>query len=243
MARFTFSCIDAHTCGNPVRVVSGGGPQLSGASMSERRQHFLNEFDWIRTGLMFEPRGHDMMSGSILYPPTRPDCDVAILFIETSGCLPMCGHGTIGTVTIAIENGLVRPKKPGELRLDTPAGLVVATYEQVGDYVESVRLTNVPGFLHSEGLVTADDVGNWDAGQTFAGTARSAHEHVLAVYREFQRQLEEVSRLLAKSDQSHGAAEAASRKASQQAGAPLHMPQGAPPHAGVPTQQTAPSKD
>lgn len=98
-------------------------------------------------------------------------------------------------------------------------------------------------FLHAEGLVTADDVGNWDAGQTFAGTAKSAHEHVLAVYREFQRQLEEVSRLLAKSDQSHGAAEAASRKASQQAGAPLHIPQGAPPHVGVPTQQTAPSKD
>jgi 4-hydroxyproline epimerase len=160
MAKYTFSCIDAHTCGNPVRVVSGGGPQLNGKSMSERRQHFLAEFDWIRTGLMFEPRGHDMMSGSILYPPTRDDCDIAILFIETSGCLPMCGHGTIGTVTIAIENGLVRPKTPGVLKLDTPAGLVVAEYEQVGEYVESVRLTNVPGFLHSEGLaIDCPDIG------------------------------------------------------------------------------------
>ena len=100
MAKFTFSCVDAHTCGNPVRVVMGGGPQLSGASMSERRQHFLAEFDWIRTGLMFEPRGHDMMSGSVLYPATREDCDTGIVFIETSGCLPMCGHGTIGTVTV-----------------------------------------------------------------------------------------------------------------------------------------------
>jgi 4-hydroxyproline epimerase len=152
MAKFTFSCVDAHTCGNPVRVVMGGGPQLSGASMSERRQHFLAEFDWIRTGLMFEPRGHDMMSGSILYPPTRPDCDIGILFIETSGCLPMCGHGTIGTVTVAVEQGLVRPKAPGVLRLETPAGLVIAEYEQKGEYVESVRLTNVPGFLHSTGL-------------------------------------------------------------------------------------------
>ena len=152
MAKFTFSCVDAHTCGNPVRVVMGGGPQLSGASMSERRQHFLAEFDWIRTGLMFEPRGHDMMSGSILYPPTRPDCDIGILFIETSGCLPMCGHGTIGTVTVAVEQGLVRPKTPGVLRLETPAGLVIAEYEQKGEYVESVRLTNVPGFLHSSGL-------------------------------------------------------------------------------------------
>jgi 4-hydroxyproline epimerase len=152
MAKYTFSCVDAHTCGNPVRVVMGGGPQLQGASMSERRQHFLAEFDWIRTGLMFEPRGHDMMSGSILYPPTRPDCDIGILFIETSGCLPMCGHGTIGTVTVAVEQGLVRPKTPGVLRLETPAGLVIAEYEQKGEYVESVRLTNVPGFLHSTGL-------------------------------------------------------------------------------------------
>ena len=118
MARDTFFCIDGHTCGNPVRVVTGGSiPQLKGETMFERRQHFLAEYDWIRTGLMFEPRGHDMMSGSILYPPTRADCDVGILFIETSGCLPMCGHGTIGTVTIALENGLIHPKTPGLLRL------------------------------------------------------------------------------------------------------------------------------
>ena len=152
MARHTFFCIDGHTCGNPVRLVAGGAPTLTGATMMEKRAHFLAEFDWIRTGLMFEPRGHDMMSGSMLYPPTREDCDVAILFIETSGCLPMCGHGTIGTVTFAIEHGLVKPRTPGVLRLDTPAGLVVAEYRQEGEYVEEVRLTNVPAFLHSRGL-------------------------------------------------------------------------------------------
>ena len=152
MARHSFHIIDGHTCGNPVRLVAGGGPLLDGATMMERRAHFLEEFDWIRTGLMFEPRGHDMMSGSILYPPTRPDCDIGILFIETSGCLPMCGHGTIGTVTMAIEHGLVRPKTPGTLRLDTPAGLVIAEYRQDGEYVEEVRITNVPSFLHAEGL-------------------------------------------------------------------------------------------
>ncbi|OED40499.1 hydroxyproline-2-epimerase [Endozoicomonas sp. (ex Bugula neritina AB1)] len=152
MSKHTFFCIDGHTCGNPVRVVAGGAPHLNGETMLEKRAHFLQEFDWIRTGLMFEPRGHDVMSGSILYPPTRPDCDVAILFIETSGCLPMCGHGTIGTVTIALENGLITPKQPGIVRLDTPAGLVVAEYIQNGDYIEEVRLTNVPSFLYKTGL-------------------------------------------------------------------------------------------
>ena len=152
MSRHTFFCIDGHTCGNPVRLVAGGGPLLEGATMMERRAHFLREFDWIRTGLMFEPRGHDMMSGSILYPPTTPDGDVGILFIETSGCLPMCGHGTIGTVTFAIEHGLMRPRTPGRLNLDTPAGRVVAEYRIEGEYVEEVRITNVASFLYSEGL-------------------------------------------------------------------------------------------
>ena len=119
--------------------------------MFARRQHFLENYDWIRTGLMFEPRGHDMMSGAILYPPTRDDCDVAILFIETSGCLPMCGHGTIGTVTAIIELGLVTPRTDGLLRLDTPAGVVEAHYERKGEHVERVRIVNVPSFLLGRG--------------------------------------------------------------------------------------------
>src|ERR1044071_4503443 len=106
MAVHTFSCIDGHTCGNPVRLVTGGAPRLDGKTMIEKRAHFEREYDWIRTGLMFEPRGHDMMSGSFLYPPTTEDGDVSILFIETSGCLAMCGHGTIGTITFAVETGL-----------------------------------------------------------------------------------------------------------------------------------------
>ncbi|MCE7029802.1 4-hydroxyproline epimerase [Jiella avicenniae] len=170
MARHSFFCIDGHTCGNPVRLVAGGGPNLSGATMIEKRAHFLAEFDWIRTALMFEPRGHDMMSGSILYPPTRADCDVAILFIETSGCLPMCGHGTIGTVTMAIEHGLVTPREPGILRLDTPAGVVVATYRQEGAHVEEVRLVNVPAFLHSQKLeVESDALGRLEVDVAYGG--------------------------------------------------------------------------
>ena len=152
MAVYTFSCLDGHTCGNPVRLVSGGGPRLEGATMLERRAHFLRDYDWIRTGLMYEPRGHDMMSGSILYPPTRADCDVGVLFIETSGCLPMCGHGLIGTVTMGLENGLITPRAPGRLAVDAPAGRVEVSYIQAGRFVEEVRLTNVPGFLYAEGL-------------------------------------------------------------------------------------------
>jgi 4-hydroxyproline epimerase len=120
--------------------------------MMERRLHFLREFDWIRKGLMYEPRGHDMMSGSILYPPTDPANDIGVLFIETSGCLPMCGHGTIGTVTAMLEEGLVQPKTPGSLRLETPAGLVNVTYVKIGEKVKSVKLINVSSFLYREGL-------------------------------------------------------------------------------------------
>ena len=152
MPNKTFFCIDAHTCGNPVRLVAGGGPDLQGANMSEKRQHFLREYDWIRKGLMFEPRGHDMMSGSILYPPHDPENDVAVLFIETSGCLPMCGHGTIGTITIAIEEGLISPKTPGIVRMEAPAGLVKISYKQEGKKVKSVKLTNVPAYLAAENL-------------------------------------------------------------------------------------------
>ena len=148
----TFACIDAHTCGNPVRVVVGGVPWLEGQSMFEKRQHFLQNFDWIRQGLLFEPRGHDMQSGSMLFPSTDERCDAGIVFIETSGCLPMCGHGTIGTVTVAIEHGLVCPKTQGILNLETPAGFVQATYELQGERVKSVKIRNVPSFLHSKDL-------------------------------------------------------------------------------------------
>jgi 4-hydroxyproline epimerase len=160
MAHKKFFCIDAHTCGNPVRLMAGGGPLLQGNSMMEKRLHFLQEYDWIRKGLMFEPRGHDMMSGSILYPPTDPANDIGVLFIETSGCLPMCGHGTIGTITIAIEEGLVMPKVQGQLKMETPAGLVLIEYRQEGKKVKSVKLTNVKSFLAAEQIpVECPDLG------------------------------------------------------------------------------------
>jgi 4-hydroxyproline epimerase len=170
MSTRKFFCIDAHTCGNPVRLVAAGGPRLEGNSIMEKRLHFLAEFDWIRKGLMFEPRGHDMMSGSILYPPHDPENDVAVLFIETSGCLPLCGHGTIGTITIAIEEGLIIPKINGKVRMETPAGLIQISYQQVGNKVTTVKFINVCAFLESSGLsVECPDLGTLKVDVAFGG--------------------------------------------------------------------------
>ena len=153
MARHSFFCLDGHTCGSPVRLVVGGAPQLCGESMSEKRQDFLKRYDWIRTGLTFEPRGHDLMSGALLYPSYRSDCDVSLLFIETTGCLPMCGHVTIGAVTMGIENGLIQPENPGKVRIETPAGLITAYYQEKDGRVESVRFMNTPAFVYAENLM------------------------------------------------------------------------------------------
>ncbi|MEW6990863.1 4-hydroxyproline epimerase [Colwelliaceae bacterium 6441] len=147
MIKGTYFCIDAHTCGNPVRLVTSGHPDLKGATMSEKRQDFLEQYDWIRKGLMFEPRGHDMMSGAFVYPPCHDNSDASILFIETSGCLPMCGHGTIGTVTAALEAGLIVPKQQGKLVLDVPAGQINIEYQMSNEKVSAVKLYNVAAYL------------------------------------------------------------------------------------------------
>ena len=150
--RHTFFCIDGHTAGNPVRLVAGGAPLLRGNSMAERRQDFLARFDWIRTGLCYEPRGHDMMSGGFLYPPTQADTDIGILFIETSGCLPMCGHGTIGMITFGLENGLILPREAGHLKVEVPAGIIDIDYGQEGNRVTWVRIRNVASYVAATGI-------------------------------------------------------------------------------------------
>ncbi|BDY04740.1 4-hydroxyproline epimerase [Ferrimonas sp. YFM] len=170
MLKGTFACIDAHTCGNPVRLVTSGHPNLKGSTMSEKRQDFLAHHDWIRRALMFEPRGHDMMSGAFLYPPCSDQADAAILFIETSGCLPMCGHGTIGTVTAALEAGLITPKIPGQLILDVPAGQLQVAYQQSGGKVDWVRLTNVPSYLaHRDIELTVPGLGTLTVDVAYGG--------------------------------------------------------------------------
>jgi proline racemase len=146
--RHVYHAVDSHTEGMPTRVITGGVGVLPGATMMERRVNFLRDRDGLRTLLMTEPRGHASMSGAILQPPTRPDADWGVLYIEVSGCLPMCGHGTIGVATVLVETGMVEVTRPvTTIRLDTPAGLVVAKV-QVGpnDEAQSVTIENVPSF-------------------------------------------------------------------------------------------------
>ena len=152
-----FKCFDGHTCGNPVRLVTNNHPELKGERMSEKRIDFVQNHDHIRRGLMFEPRGHDMMSGSFIYPSNDKEVDFGILFIETSGCLPMCGHGTIGTVTLGLEHGIIRPKNEGSLRIEVPAGMIKVNYQMNAGKVDWVKIENVASFLHSEALTITDD--------------------------------------------------------------------------------------
>ncbi len=149
MPTASFACIEGHTAGMPVRLIVDGQPDLVGATQSARRMDFIRGHDWIRTAVMCEPRGHEMMSGAMLVPSTRQDCDSGVLYLETSGCIPMCGHATIGFVTFVIERGLIEPKRPSEVWLDTPAGVVKASYTRVGDKVTDVRFRNVPAFLYA----------------------------------------------------------------------------------------------
>jgi len=165
-----FNCLDAHTCGNPVRLVISGHPDLQGDTMSEKRQDFIKNYDWIRQGLMFEPRGHDMMSGAFIYPPCSENADASILFIETSGCLPMCGHGTIGTITIALEHGIIKPKCQGKLIIDVPAGRINIEYQQVEEKVTAVKIFNVPAYLaHQDKYIEIPQLGKLTVDVAYGG--------------------------------------------------------------------------
>lgn len=149
-ARRVFHAVDSHTEGMPTRVITGGVGTLPGDTMFERRRAFLADHDDVRTLLMYEPRGHASMSGAILQPPTRPDADFGVLFIEVSGCLPMCGHGTIGVATVLVETGMVEVTEPETvIRLDTPAGLVTATVHVDNGAAKAVTIENVPSYLHA----------------------------------------------------------------------------------------------
>src|SRR4051794_13240022 len=156
-----FQAVDSHTEGMPTRVVTSGVGTIPGATMLERKLHFEQELDWIRKLLMHEPRGHGAMSGAILQPAVHPEADWGVVFIEVSGCLPMCGHGTIGVATVLVETGMVAVTEPETIvRLDTPAGLVTARVQVEDGRARSVTLRNVPAYLHARGSsVEVDGLG------------------------------------------------------------------------------------
>lgn len=144
----TFTAVDSHTEGMPTRVVTSGLGVIPGATMNDKRLHFIEHLDDVRKLLVNEPRGHAAMSGAILQPSTRDDCDWGVVYIEVSGCLPMCGHGTIGVATVLVETGMVTVTEPTTtIRLDTPAGVVVARVEVRDGHAESVTIENVPSFV------------------------------------------------------------------------------------------------
>jgi proline racemase len=166
-----FAAVDSHTEGMPTRVITGGVGTIPGSSMLERKLHFEAELDDLRLLLMREPRGHGAMSGAILQPPARDDADWGVLFIEVSGCLPMCGHGTIGVATVLVETGMVRVSEPETVvRLDTPAGLVEARVAVAGGRARAVTLRNVPSFLHArDATVDVDGLGGVRYDMAFGG--------------------------------------------------------------------------
>jgi proline racemase len=166
-----FAAVESHTEGMPTRVITGGIGVIPGASMAERRLHFMAHMDDVRTLLMYEPRGHSAMSGAILQPPTRPDADWGVLFIEVSGCLPMCGHGTIGVATVLVETGMVTVTEPlTEIRLETPAGLVVAEVQVRDGAATSVTLRNVASFATELGAtVDVPGLGDVEVDVAFGG--------------------------------------------------------------------------
>jgi proline racemase len=154
-----FAAVDSHTEGMPTRVITGGVGPIPGATMLDRKLHFEQKMDELRLLLMREPRGHSAMSGAILQPPTREDADWGVLFIEVSGCLAMCGHGTIGVATVLVETGMVEVREPETVvRLDTPAGLVQARVAVEGGRARSVTIRNVPSFLYERGRRAGDVV-------------------------------------------------------------------------------------
>jgi proline racemase len=170
-SKHVFHAVDSHTEGMPTRVITGGIGVIPGDTMFERRRHFMEHLDHLRTLLMYEPRGHSAMSGAILQPPTRPDADYGVLYIEVSGCLPMCGHGTIGVATVLVETGMVEVTEPVTMiRLDTPAGLVVAEVAVSGGAAKSVTIRNVPSFSHAlDQSVTVPGIGEVGYDMAYGG--------------------------------------------------------------------------
>lgn len=142
------TAIDAHTAGEPLRVITGGFPDLPGDTILEKRRYARTHFDHLRKALMWEPRGHADMYGCILTPPVTPDGDVGVLFMHNAGFSTMCGHGIIGLMKVGMETGYFTPTgDQTTIKIDTPAGRVTATAHMKDNQVQQVSFLNVPSFL------------------------------------------------------------------------------------------------
>lgn len=169
-AKKVFTTIDTHTGGNPTRTLISGLPELKGSTMSEKMLHMKRDFDWIRQLLMNEPRGHDVMSGALITDPCHPDADIGVIYIETGGYLPMCGHDTIGVCTALVESGLIPVQEPiTSLKLDTPAGLVEVEIRIEEEKAKEVSFCNVPAFLLKTVSVQVDGIGQVKADIAYGG--------------------------------------------------------------------------
>ncbi|MBT2645160.1 proline racemase family protein [Bacillus sp. ISL-34] len=169
-AQRVFTTIDTHTGGNPTRTLINGLPKLVGKTMSEKMLHMKKEYDWIRKHLMNEPRGHDVMSGALLTDPCHPEADIGVIYIETGGYLPMCGHDTIGVCTALVESGLIPVKEPvTSLKLDTPAGLVEVDISVENGKAKEVSFCNIPAFLLKSVSVDIEGLGCIDADIAYGG--------------------------------------------------------------------------
>ncbi|WHX26290.1 proline racemase family protein [Virgibacillus halodenitrificans] len=165
-----FTTIDTHTGGNPTRTVLSGLPELKGETMSDKMLYMKEHYDWIRNFLMNEPRGHDVMSGALMVNPCHPEADFGVIYIETGGYLPMCGHDTIGFCTALIEAGMVEVNEPYTLiNLDTPAGLVRTKVKVEAGKAKEVTFANVPSFLLKSIEVEVAGIGNVECDIAYGG--------------------------------------------------------------------------
>lgn len=166
------NAVDSHTAGEPTRIIVGGLPYIPGKTMPEKKEFLEKNLDWMRTALMLEPRGHANMFGSVLTAPTSVEADFGIIFMDGGGYLNMCGHGTIGAATVAVETGIVPLVEPiTHVTLEAPAGIVHAEVEVVGNKAKSVTFTNVPSFLYKRDVkVTTPKLGEVTFDIAFGGS-------------------------------------------------------------------------
>ncbi|MBS4536330.1 proline racemase [Clostridium sp. D2Q-14] len=168
----SINAIDSHTMGEPTRIVVGGIPKVPGKTMAEKKEYLQNELDHLRTSLMLEPRGHRDMFGSILTSPTNDEADFGIVFMDGGGYLNMCGHGSIGAMTVAVESGIVEAKEPfTEITMDTPAGIVTGKVKVENGKAKEVSVVNVPAFHYKKDVeIEVPEIGTIKLDISFGGS-------------------------------------------------------------------------